>query len=188
MTIKLILIGSRRKSLALVCKLFFSFLILAASCLYWRGSDWSNYYCCVDTWTHSYVHTNWARERRGISSVLVHVLSFSLNAFLGSNEISPLSLDKQASPTQSKGGQKGKEKEKEKETDFPFSPLIQIPLPSVRQSILPVCSFSIHFPQQLPFSTYTHNTSTVHIQPTNSHAYTRARHQLSRRGKFTPRK
>lgn len=98
--------------------------------------------------------TNWARERGGISSVLVHVLSFSSNAFLGTNKISSLSLDKLPPPK--KKGIEGKRKKERKK--FPISSF-DTDLFAIRlASILPRLVYSFPLPQQLPFSTYTQNT------------------------------
>lgn len=171
MTIKII--GSGRVQ-RFVCKLFSFFLIFGwgvrgqkGSCLYSRRSDWSKYYCCVDTWTHSYNKLG-PRTRRDIECFGTCTFLF-VKCFFGSNKISPLSLDKQASPHQNKGGQKGKEKGKEKNFPFPLL-LIQISLPSVRH---PFC-LSVLFlstPPTAPFSTYnpqyTYNPHTV----THTHAH-----------------
>lgn len=93
------------------------------------------------------------------------VLFFSFR----SNKISPLSLDKQASPlplpNRNKRRIEGRRKRKEKKNS-PISSTTDTDLFANRPpSTLPVCFFfSTHSPQQLPFSTYTHNTHTTNKQ------------------------
>lgn len=103
MTIKVILIGSRR------IKLFFFVLVLAGTkglFAYIRDALIGPNITVVSKHGPT---TNWARERGGISTVLLHVLSFSSNAFFHQTKslsllISKLSPPRPPSPPQYKRG------------------------------------------------------------------------------------